>query len=168
MYINNAYSVNLSRTFQETEARGTQTKLNKTQQTKRNEQPFCNVETKNDACMWACDRFLSSCTRTPTDGGSMWASVQKEPPPREPDYNSIEQLFCLPVAEHKDKGAAAPVKKEPKEVWLVNTLQSSSVVHHSQHTQMNVNGMCLNRSLFLDYVHWPEEEPESEYFPEAV
>lgn len=46
----------------------------------------------------------------------MWASVQKEPPPREPDYNSIEQLFCLPVAEHKDKGAAAPVKKEPKEV----------------------------------------------------
>lgn len=49
----------------------------------------------------------------------MWASVQKEPPPREPDYNSIEQLFCLPVAEPKDKGAAAPVKKEPKEVRLV-------------------------------------------------
>lgn len=36
MYINNAYSVNLSSTFQETEERGTQTKLNKTQLTKRN------------------------------------------------------------------------------------------------------------------------------------
>lgn len=62
----------------------------------------------------------------------MWASVQKEPPPREPDYNSIEQLFCLPVAEHKDKGAAAPVKKEPKEVRLVNTLHTSSEPHPSQ------------------------------------
>lgn len=51
----------------------------------------------------------------------MWASVQNDPVPLEPDYSSIEQLFCLPVAEHKDKGAAAPVKKEPKEVCLVNT-----------------------------------------------
>lgn len=51
-----------------------------------------------------------------TDGHSMWASVQKEPPPREPNYSSIEQLFCLPVTEPKDKGAAAPVKKEAKEV----------------------------------------------------
>lgn len=58
--------------------------------------------------------------RSVTDGGSMWASVQKEPPPREPDYNSIEQLFCLPVAEHKDKGAAAPVKKEPKEITFID------------------------------------------------
>lgn len=49
----------------------------------------------------------------------MWASVQKETSPHEPDYSSIEQLFCLPVTEHKDKGAAAPVKKEPKEVCAV-------------------------------------------------
>lgn len=49
----------------------------------------------------------------------MWASVQKKPP-REPDYGSIEQLFCLPVTEHKDKGAAAPVKKEPKEITFID------------------------------------------------
>ncbi|KAF0044490.1 hypothetical protein F2P81_003648 [Scophthalmus maximus] len=54
------------------------------------------------------------------DGPSMWASVQKEPPPPEPDYSSIEQLFCLPVTEHKDKGAAAPVKKEPKEITFID------------------------------------------------
>lgn len=59
--------------------------------------------------------------RTVTDGHSMWASVQKEPPPREPDYSSIEQLFCLPVTEHKDKGAAAPVKKEPKEITFIDS-----------------------------------------------
>ncbi|KAL6105988.1 inf2 [Pungitius sinensis] len=58
--------------------------------------------------------------RTVTDGHSMWASVQKEPPPREPDYSSIEQLFCLPVTEHKDKGAAAPVKKESKEITFID------------------------------------------------
>ncbi|XP_020485642.3 inverted formin-2 isoform X2 [Labrus bergylta] len=58
--------------------------------------------------------------RAVTDGPSMWASVQKEPPPHEPDYSSIEQLFCLPVTEHKDKGAAAPVKKEPKEITFID------------------------------------------------
>lgn len=58
--------------------------------------------------------------RTVTDGPSMWASVQKDPPSREPDYSSIEQLFCLPVTEPKDKGAAAPVKKEPKEITFID------------------------------------------------
>ncbi|XP_053290436.1 inverted formin-2 isoform X3 [Pleuronectes platessa] len=58
--------------------------------------------------------------RTVTDGPSMWASVQKEPPPPEPNYSSIEQLFCLPVTEHKDKGAAAPVKKEAKEISFID------------------------------------------------
>ncbi|XP_067471204.1 inverted formin-2 isoform X3 [Thunnus thynnus] len=58
--------------------------------------------------------------RAVTDGHSMWASVQKEPPTLEPDYSSIEQLFCLPVTEHKDKGAAAPVKKEPKEISFID------------------------------------------------
>ena len=53
---------------------------------------------------------------SPADGQSMWASAQTDGAPREPDYSSIEQLFCLPVADHKDKGTAAPVKKEPKEV----------------------------------------------------
>lgn len=58
--------------------------------------------------------------RTVTDGPSMWASVQKDPPSREPDYSSIEQLFCLPVTEPKDKGAAATVKKEPKEITFID------------------------------------------------
>ena len=70
-----------------------------------------------------------------TDGQSMWASAQKEPP-LEPDYSSIEQLFCFPVTEHKDKGAAAPVKKEPKEVCLVNTQQGSSELYCLQQTQL--------------------------------
>ncbi|KAJ3607830.1 hypothetical protein NHX12_024881 [Muraenolepis orangiensis] len=58
--------------------------------------------------------------RTVTDGQSMWASAQKDGASPQPDYSSIEQLFCLPVAEHKDKGAAAPVKKEPKEVSFID------------------------------------------------
>uniref|UniRef100_A0A8C8CXL7 Inverted formin 2 n=1 Tax=Oncorhynchus tshawytscha TaxID=74940 RepID=A0A8C8CXL7_ONCTS len=56
--------------------------------------------------------------RAVTDGHSMWTSAQKDDP-REPNYSSIEQLFCLPVTEHKDKGAAAPVKKEPKEISFI-------------------------------------------------
>ncbi|XP_070402781.1 inverted formin-2 [Nothobranchius furzeri] len=55
-----------------------------------------------------------------TDGPSMWATVQKEPPPREPNYSSIEQLFCLPVTEPKDKGATTPAKKEPKEITFID------------------------------------------------
>lgn len=58
--------------------------------------------------------------RTVTDGPSMWSSVQKDPPSHEPDYSSIEQLFCLPVTEPKDKGAGAPVKKEPKEITFID------------------------------------------------
>lgn len=72
------------------------------------------------------NELMTGYSRPPhADGQSMWASVQKEPPPREPDYSSIEQLFCLPVTEHKDKAAAAPVKKEPKEVCLVNSRRCS-------------------------------------------
>ncbi|XP_017270955.3 inverted formin-2 isoform X2 [Kryptolebias marmoratus] len=58
--------------------------------------------------------------RRVSDGQSMWASVQKEPPPREPNYSSIEELFCLPVIEPKDKGAATPAKKEPKEITFID------------------------------------------------
>ncbi|XP_077587365.1 inverted formin-2-like isoform X2 [Stigmatopora nigra] len=58
--------------------------------------------------------------RSVHDGDSMWASVQKESSPHEPDYSSIEQLFCLPVTEQKEKGAAAPVKKEPKEITFID------------------------------------------------
>ncbi|XP_075344094.1 inverted formin-2-like isoform X2 [Odontesthes bonariensis] len=65
--------------------------------------------------------------RSVTDGPSMWASVQKEPPPPQPDYCSIEQLFCLPVTKPKDKEAAAPVKKEPKEITFIDAKKNLSV-----------------------------------------
>ncbi|KAK5886118.1 hypothetical protein CesoFtcFv8_017190 [Champsocephalus esox] len=58
--------------------------------------------------------------RAVTDGHSMWATVQGEPSSREPNYSSIEQLFSFPVTENKDKGAAAPVKKEPKEITFID------------------------------------------------
>ena len=47
----------------------------------------------------------------------MWTSVQSDS--LEPDYSSIEELFCLPVTESKAKGSAPAVKKEPKEVERV-------------------------------------------------
>lgn len=95
------------------------------------------------------------------DGHSMWASVQKEPPPQEPNYSSIEQLFCLPVTEHKDKGAAAPVKKEPKEVRLVNTRHGSSELQPSEQTHLIIKAeysMCCSFFFFffflnIDYFH---------------
>ncbi|XP_071355157.1 inverted formin-2 isoform X2 [Trachinotus anak] len=81
----------------------------------------CSAPTKSNRCPTLRMKKLNwQKLRTVTDGHSMWASVQKEPPPREPDYSSIEQLFCLPVTEHKDKGAAAPVKKEPKEITFID------------------------------------------------
>ncbi|CAB1330835.1 unnamed protein product, partial [Coregonus sp. 'balchen'] len=52
-------------------------------------------------------------------GHSIWTSAQKDAP-LEPNYSSIEQLFCLPVTEHKDQGAAAPVKNEPKEISFID------------------------------------------------
>lgn len=64
--------------------------------------------------------FPSFWALADTDGQSLWSSIQKECPPREPDYSSIEQLFCLPVAENKDKNVGAPVKKVSKEVSEVN------------------------------------------------
>ncbi|KAK3538051.1 hypothetical protein QTP70_027405 [Hemibagrus guttatus] len=54
-----------------------------------------------------------------TDGCNIWASEQSSSP-LEPDYTSIEQLFSLPVAEPKEKGSAAPAKKEPKEISFID------------------------------------------------
>lgn len=70
-----------------------------------------------------------------TDGHSMWTSAQKDAP-LEPNYSSIEQLFCLPVTEHKDKGAAAPVKKEPKEISFIDAKKN------------------LNLNIFLKQFKW--------------
>uniref|UniRef100_A0A3P8NIP0 Inverted formin, FH2 and WH2 domain containing n=1 Tax=Astatotilapia calliptera TaxID=8154 RepID=A0A3P8NIP0_ASTCA len=88
----------------------------------------CSAPSKTSRCPTLRMKKLNwQKLRTVTDGHSMWASVQKEPPPHEPDYSSIEQLFCLPVAEHKDKGAAAPVKKEPKEITFIDPKKSLNV-----------------------------------------
>lgn len=82
-----------------------------------------------------------------TDGQTMWASVQKETPPREPDYSSIEELFCLPVIEPKDKGAATPAKKEPKEVRLRTNPSDHQRFAFSLHSY-SVFSFC-----FVDNVH---------------
>ncbi|CAG10691.1 unnamed protein product, partial [Tetraodon nigroviridis] len=63
---------------------------------------------------------------TDTDGQSLWSSIQQESP-REPDYSSIEQLFCLPVAENKDKKTADPVKKVSKEITFIDPKKSMNV-----------------------------------------
>uniref|UniRef100_W5N4W1 Inverted formin 2 n=1 Tax=Lepisosteus oculatus TaxID=7918 RepID=W5N4W1_LEPOC len=55
-----------------------------------------------------------------TDSHSLWSSVQQQNSPLEPDYSSIEQLFCLPVAQPKGKEATTPVKKEPKEITFID------------------------------------------------
>ncbi|RXM93720.1 Inverted formin-2 [Acipenser ruthenus] len=53
-----------------------------------------------------------------SDSNSMWTSVQRMDSPLEPNYSSIEQLFCLPVAQSKEE-AATPVKKPPKEITFL-------------------------------------------------
>nr|XP_057946389.1 inverted formin-2-like [Doryrhamphus excisus] len=88
----------------------------------------CSIPAKAGRCPTLRMKKLNwQKLRSVTDGHSMWASVQKEPPPHEPDYSSIEQLFCLPVTEHKDKGAAAPVKKEPKEISFIEPNKNLNV-----------------------------------------
>lgn len=103
--------------------------------------------------------FLSSSMSA--DGQSMWASVQKEPPPREPDYGSIEELFCLPVTEPKDKGAAAPVKKEPKEVEK-NFRQNAY-----QHKWLK-NIDLFPSICYVDNIRWSKEKLKYEHIPETV
>ncbi|XP_051578762.1 inverted formin-2-like isoform X3 [Myxocyprinus asiaticus] len=58
-------------------------------------------------------------SRAVTDGPSMWASVPSDSA-LEPNYSSIEQLFCLPVAEPKDKTPTTPVKRELKEISFID------------------------------------------------
>ncbi|XP_026167593.1 inverted formin-2 isoform X2 [Mastacembelus armatus] len=88
----------------------------------------CSAPSKTNRCPTLRMKKLNwQKLRAVTDGHSMWASVQKEPPTAEPDYSSIEQLFCLPVTTHKDKGAAAPVKKEPKEITFIDPKKNLNV-----------------------------------------
>ncbi|XP_055028909.2 inverted formin-2 isoform X1 [Misgurnus anguillicaudatus] len=58
-------------------------------------------------------------SRAVTDGASMWSSVPADSP-LEPNYSSIEQLFCLPVSEPKDKSTVAPTRKETKEISFID------------------------------------------------
>ncbi|XP_045066166.1 inverted formin-2-like isoform X1 [Coregonus clupeaformis] len=57
-------------------------------------------------------------SRVVTDSHSMWTSVQADS--LEPDYSSIEELFCLPVTESKAKGSTPAVKQEPKEISFID------------------------------------------------
>ncbi|XP_074852503.1 inverted formin-2-like isoform X2 [Carettochelys insculpta] len=55
---------------------------------------------------------------------SMWASVSSSSDEAiEPDYMSIEQLFCFPQTKPKEK-AAAPVKVEPKQITFLDSKKS--------------------------------------------
>ncbi|KAM6132983.1 inverted formin-2 [Phoenicopterus ruber ruber] len=55
---------------------------------------------------------------------SMWASVSSSSEETiEPNYTSIEQLFCFPQPIPKEK-TAAPVKAEPKEITFLDSKKS--------------------------------------------
>ncbi|KAM4778328.1 inverted formin-2-like [Cyanocitta cristata] len=55
---------------------------------------------------------------------SMWASVSSSSEETiEPNYSSIEQLFCFPQPTPKEK-TAAPVKAEPKEITFLDSKKS--------------------------------------------
>ncbi|XP_038601896.1 inverted formin-2-like [Tachyglossus aculeatus] len=71
---------------------------------------------------------------------SMWASTGSlSDEAVEPDYGSIEQLFCFPTTKPKEK-EPAPVKKEPKEVTFLDSKKS------------------LNLNIFLKQFKCPNEE----------
>uniref|UniRef100_A0A8C8IWG9 Inverted formin, FH2 and WH2 domain containing n=1 Tax=Oncorhynchus tshawytscha TaxID=74940 RepID=A0A8C8IWG9_ONCTS len=57
-------------------------------------------------------------SRVVTASHSMWTSVQVDS--LEPDYSSIEELFCLPVTDSKAKGSTPAVKQEPKEISFID------------------------------------------------
>ncbi|XP_068803338.1 inverted formin-2 isoform X3 [Struthio camelus] len=58
------------------------------------------------------------------EGHSMWASVSSSSEETiEPNYTSIEQLFCFPQPTPKEK-TAAPVKAEPKEITFLDSKKS--------------------------------------------
>ncbi|XP_063803495.1 inverted formin-2 isoform X3 [Pseudophryne corroboree] len=73
------------------------------------------------------------------DGQSMWASTTPCEETVEPNYSSIEQLFCLPQAVDKAKGST-PVKKPPKEISFLDAKKN------------------LNLNIFLKQFRSPNEE----------
>ncbi|XP_062974564.1 inverted formin-2-like [Elgaria multicarinata webbii] len=74
------------------------------------------------------------------EGQSMWASATSGSEETiEPDYTSIEQLFCFPQTKPKSKGVA-PVKAEPKEITFLDSKKS------------------LNLNIFLKQFKCPNQE----------
>ncbi|XP_061853862.1 inverted formin-2 isoform X2 [Colius striatus] len=58
------------------------------------------------------------------EGHSMWASVSSSSEETiEPNYTSIEQLFCFPQPTPKEK-TTTPVKAEPKEITFLDSKKS--------------------------------------------
>ncbi|XP_032547288.1 inverted formin-2 isoform X1 [Chiroxiphia lanceolata] len=58
------------------------------------------------------------------EGHSMWASVSSSSEETiEPNYTSIEQLFCFPQPTPKEK-TVTPVKAEPKEITFLDSKKS--------------------------------------------
>uniref|UniRef100_A0A8D2J3W9 Inverted formin, FH2 and WH2 domain containing n=1 Tax=Varanus komodoensis TaxID=61221 RepID=A0A8D2J3W9_VARKO len=75
-----------------------------------------------------------------SEGHSMWASVTSNSEETiEPDYTSIEQLFCFPQTKPKSK-EVAPVKTEPKEITFLDSKKS------------------LNLNIFLKQFKCPNQE----------
>ncbi|NP_001084562.1 inverted formin-2 [Xenopus laevis] len=72
------------------------------------------------------------------DSHSMWASASSIEDTVEPNYSSIEQLFCLPQAAVKE--SAVPVKKPPKEITFLDSKKN------------------LNLNIFLKQFKCPNKE----------
>lgn len=92
----------------------------------------------------------------------MWASLSSlGAEVVEPDFSSIERLFCFPEAKPKER-MAAPARKEPKEVgpawpgW-------GGYGGLGAATGTNTRVGC-----FPDHLSGLQEEPEPQHLPEAV
>ncbi|XP_055496607.1 inverted formin-2 isoform X2 [Leucoraja erinacea] len=63
-------------------------------------------------------------SRNTTETNSLWASIHKtDDPSLNPNYTSIEQLFCFPVSNPK-KNEEKVRKKEPKEITFLDSRKS--------------------------------------------
>ncbi|XP_012601851.2 inverted formin-2 isoform X2 [Microcebus murinus] len=59
------------------------------------------------------------------EGNSMWAALgSPDAEAVEPDFSSIERLFSFPVAKPREPAAAAPARKEPKEITFLDAKKS--------------------------------------------
>lgn len=104
-----------------------------------------------------------SLTPSPAERSSMWASLNGlGPEVVEPDFSSIERLFSFPVAKPKEP-AAAPARKEPKEVglgrgWGLRRGRGSAPPP----------GARLPAACLPDHFPGLQEEPEPQHLSETV